>query len=315
MVTKQWMVNGVHVRRRPAAGRPAGLPDPERHGAATGESPGPASPRATRWRSTRPPPSRLPLCTLISSRVTLANGATVERRTAVQRRPWPPGSNTYRDHQHRHLHQPVCSWSRRSTAVLRCINDWTLTATRAAGGHRRTERQHGRGRRHVTPPVHLRAVRSRDTTSALRAAGRPERGADPELDGQLVLRPGRPGHGTVIPGFSDGLNGGVTVPLGLRSAAWPATRPRRSPLIKQVINDNGGTAVPGDWNLTATPTARRTVPPGLLPQTCPVRDRKTIFVRPGQTYALTESGRPPGYMLNRTSIAVTSVDPAPRRCR
>ena len=69
--------------------------------------------------------------------------------------------------------------------------------------------------------------------------------------------------GVVIPGFSDGLNGGVTVPIGtfVRCTAINETATLR--LIKKVVNDNGGTAVPGSWQLTATPVPP--VTPGLTP--------------------------------------------------
>ena len=57
----------------------------------------------------------------------------------------------------------------------------------------------------------------------------------------------------MIPGFADGLNGGVTVPVGTLGALHRRQRDRDARLVKEVINDNGGTAVPADWNLTADP--------------------------------------------------------------
>ena len=63
--------------------------------------------------------------------------------------------------------------------------------------------------------------------------------------------------GNVIPGFSDGLNGGVTVPIGTFVRCTAINETATLDLIKNVVNDNGGTAVPADWQLTATPAAAR----------------------------------------------------------
>ena len=100
---------------------------------------------------------------------------------------------------------------------------------------------------------------------------------------------------TVIPGFADGLNGGVTVPLGtyVRCTAVNETVPLT--LIKNVINDNGGTSLPAAWSLTATPIG--TVPAGLTPETVTGSTAGVTFnVRPGQQYSLSEAG-PAGYAM------------------
>ena len=62
--------------------------------------------------------------------------------------------------------------------------------------------------------------------------------------------------GVVVPGFSDGLNGGVTVPIGtfVRCTAINGTAMFR--LIKRVVNDNGGTAVPGTGSSRPRPSRR-----------------------------------------------------------
>ena len=73
----------------------------------------------------------------------------------------------------------------------------------------------------------------------------------------------------MIPGFSDGLNGGVTVPLGQRVRCTATNRTVDLVLRKVVINSFGGTATPANWNLTVTPTG--TVPPGLSPRPSPDR--------------------------------------------
>ena len=50
-------------------------------------------------------------------------------------------------------------------------------------------------------------------------------------------------NGNVVPGFADGLNGGVIVFIGSASDARRSTRPRPDP-DQEVVNDNGGTAYP-----------------------------------------------------------------------
>ncbi len=71
-------------------------------------------------------------------------------------------------------------------------------------------------------------------------------------------------NGEVIPGFSDGINGGVTVPLGASVRCTATNQAATLALRKVVVNNSGGTAIPADWELTATPTGA-TCPPGSDP--------------------------------------------------
>lgn len=99
--------------------------------------------------------------------------------------------------------------------------------------------------------------------------------------------------GTVIPGFSDGINGGVTVPLGTRVRCTAVNETAAITLVKNVINDEGGTAGPEDWELTATPAADGGT--DLKPITVEgSSEGSRINIRPGTTYDLGESG-PDGY--------------------
>ena len=112
---------------------------------------------------------------------------------------------------------------------------------------------------------------------------------------------------TVIPGFADGLNGGVTVPFGtwVRCTAVNQTATLR--LVKEVVNDNGGTAVPAAWDLSATPAG--TFPPDLPVVTQPgaaVADAVSVNVRPGVRYDLSESDGPAGYENTRIQCQVTA---------
>ena len=54
-------------------------------------------------------------------------------------------------------------------------------------------------------------------------------------------------------GFSDGINGGVNVPLGYRVACTFVNQTAGLTLLKNVVNDDGGTATADEWDLTATP--------------------------------------------------------------
>ena len=116
-------------------------------------------------------------------------------------------------------------------------------------------------------------------------------------------------NGNVIPGFSDGLNGGVTVPLGQRVRCTATNRTVELVLRKVVTNDFGGTAIPANWNLTVTPTG--TPPAGVVAQTVTGSDVGAVVqIRPGQNYALSESGGPPGYELQSiecNGTAATSI--------
>ena len=69
--------------------------------------------------------------------------------------------------------------------------------------------------------------------------------------------------GNVVPGFSDGLNGGVTMPIGTFVRCEAVNQTARMSLVKEVINDSGGTAVPGE--LAAHGHAGRSRGPGSGP--------------------------------------------------
>ncbi|MFF2453200.1 VWA domain-containing protein [Isoptericola sp. NPDC058082] len=136
-----------------------------------------------------------------------------------------------------------------------------------------------------------------------------ESGGDPRyaqfVDPTATPRPGSSGSwvcreidadGNPVPGFSDGLNGGVQVFFGthVECTAYNDTAPLR--LRKAVDDSFGGTAVPGDWELTATPLGDD-LPERLGPQT--VTGSLTgdeVFLRPGVEYLITEDG-PLGYEL------------------
>lgn len=101
--------------------------------------------------------------------------------------------------------------------------------------------------------------------------------------------------GTVVPGFNDGINGGVTVPLGFRVRCTSVNQSATLTLVKEVVNDDTGTAEPADWTLTATPTGE--VPDDVVAEAVAgSTEGGTVQVRPGTAYDLTEAG-PDGYAL------------------
>ncbi len=54
-------------------------------------------------------------------------------------------------------------------------------------------------------------------------------------------------------GFSDGINGGVVVPFGFEVECGAVNQTSTLTLLKSVDNEKGGSGVPSDWDLTATP--------------------------------------------------------------
>ncbi|RXZ51066.1 hypothetical protein ESP57_04590 [Agromyces fucosus] len=97
-------------------------------------------------------------------------------------------------------------------------------------------------------------------------------------------------QGVVVPGFADGLNGGVTVPLGFRVQCTAVNQTAQLTLVKSVEQLDGADAEPGDWNLVATPS-------GSIPGLGPVQTTSgnTVLVRPGTSYTISETGGPAGY--------------------
>ncbi|MBF0689050.1 MAG: VWA domain-containing protein [Cellulomonas sp.] len=115
--------------------------------------------------------------------------------------------------------------------------------------------------------------------------------------------------GSTVPGFNDGLNGGVTVPLGTRVRCAATNRTAQIVLEKEVVNDSGGTAVVSDFTLRAVPSATPAVPgltdvevTGATPENAQVNE-----IRPGHPYALSETG-PDGYTLTEIRCTVGDVE-------
>ena len=109
----------------------------------------------------------------------------------------------------------------------------------------------------------------------------------------------------------DGLNGGVRPPLGQRTSCTATNVAVPLTLAKTVVNDDGGTAVAGDFQLTATPVGPLPLPEGLGPVTVAGTEAGTeVLVRPGIEYEISETG-PDGY--TQTGLVCVVGDQPPTR--
>ncbi|MFE1148460.1 VWA domain-containing protein [Streptomyces albidoflavus] len=116
--------------------------------------------------------------------------------------------------------------------------------------------------------------------------------------------------GTELLGWNDGINGGVHVPLGTHVTCTATNETVPLTLIKEV---EGGTAVPDDWRITATPVEPD--PAGVPTQTvtgAPGPAGAVITVRPGQAYQITEDGGPGGYALTSSTCRTDDGATGPR---
>lgn len=119
-----------------------------------------------------------------------------------------------------------------------------------------------------------------------------------------------------LTGLADGINGGVTVPLGTRVQCTATNQTAQVTLLKEVRNTHGGTATPADWQLTATPNAGVA---GLEPTSVAGADTiaevNTFILRPDHLHTLTEASEVTGYTntalecrdLERTGSAYARV--------
>ncbi|KAA9147114.1 VWA domain-containing protein, partial [Microbacterium lushaniae] len=99
-------------------------------------------------------------------------------------------------------------------------------------------------------------------------------------------------------GYSDGINGGVNVPLGYRVECTFVNQDAQLTLLKTVVDDDGGSATPDQWELTATPATLEGLSPTTVAGSEEVSAASIIQVRPDHVYTLTES-TVPGYEFSR----------------
>ncbi|MFK4834629.1 hypothetical protein ACI3KY_02750 [Microbacterium sp. ZW T2_14] len=99
-------------------------------------------------------------------------------------------------------------------------------------------------------------------------------------------------------GFSDGINGGVNVPLGFNVACTLVNQTASLTLLKHVVNDNGGSATASEWKLTGTPATLAGLSATTVTGSETQVPASTFQVRPRHTYTLTESSVP-GYQFQK----------------
>ncbi|QIM15586.1 hypothetical protein G7067_02810 [Leucobacter insecticola] len=251
------------------------------------------------------------LCSLTSQRITLHNGAPVDL-------PLPYSATITADNTYTITNVVTCTAQLTLKKVVQGGNadpaSWTLDAVAPAGALPGPNGASGSSgaTAEVTPNTRYPLAESSGSqlyTQTITQGGNPQL---PSTGSWQCLQVDD--QGNVIPGFADGINGAVIVPLGFRVQCTAVNQTASLTLIKQVTNDDGGTREPADWELTASPTG--TFPSGLEAETVTGSETgETVSVRPGTTYALSESG-PSGYALeslkcdtgpNGTFEATTSV--------
>ncbi|GAA3617795.1 hypothetical protein GCM10022236_20030 [Microlunatus ginsengisoli] len=251
--------------------------------------------------------SNIPIqCTLTSNQVVLANGATV-----TQNLPYTPtliaGQNTYTIRN-----VVTCQTKLTLTKTVQGgtepLASWTLDAVAPSGalaGPNGTSGSAGATGAAVTPGVTYPLAEIGNGGSTLNYVQFVNPNAtliDGSTGSWTCQEVGTDGT-TVIPGFADGLNGGVTVPLGKWVRCNAINQTATAILRKVVQNTHGGTAVPANWTLTATPTG--TFPAGLPSHTVTGSTAGSSFnVRPGTTYTISESTGPSGYTLDSVTCDV-----------
>ncbi len=249
--------------------------------------------------------SGLRQCSLDSARVTEANGQVV---SAPVDPAYPaelqPGANTYT------ITNVVTCQTKLTLVKAVHFGDanptsWTLTATGGEGT--------------LPGPSGSSGVTADVTPDASYSLS--ESGGDPNYQQQTLpgadLSPGSTGSWicvevdrdgiTDVPGLTDGLNGTVTVPLGTWVSCVAVNATASLTMIKDVVDEHGGTAAPADWELTATPVDPN---PGGAPTQSVAGSTAgaTVNVRPDQAYDLTESAGPAGYALDSLVCEVEGVE-------
>lgn len=231
------------------------------------------------------------LCTATSSRITQKNGATVDL-------PVPSTVTLTAGDTNSYVITNVVTCTAQLTLVKQVAGgpalptSWALDAVAPDGALPGPSGATGTpaATAAVTPQVRYPLVESGSGlyTQTIRPGGTPIAPSTGSWQCEQVTA-----AGAVVPGYNDGINGGVTVPLGFRVRCTAVNQSATLTLVKQVVNDNGGTAVPADWTLKAAPTG--SVPADVVAQQVTGSTTGgTIQVRPGTTYALSETG-PAGY--------------------
>ena len=106
----------------------------------------------------------------------------------------------------------------------------------------------------------------------------------------------------------DGTNGTVVVQPGehVVCTAVNVPQPATLTLVKHVVSDHGGSAVPGDWTLSARPDEAAVPPAPVLTGVTGSPEVTGVAIPPGVPYTLSEAG-PPGYLLESLACVRTGT--------
>ncbi len=249
--------------------------------------------------------SGLRLCTLDSARVTEANGQRVDQ-PAID----PPyeatlqaGANTYMI-----TNTVTC---RTQLTLNKVVGfgaadpaSWTLTGTGPTGAAAGPNGPTG-ATAEVTPAVPYTLAESGGDPNYVQLAV-PEASPVAGSSGSWICVEVDQ-NGIRVRGLLDGLDGSVTVPLGTAVSCFAVNATASLTMVKEVVNEHGGTAEPDAWDLTATPGDPN--PAGAPSQTVDGSAAGvTVDVRPGQPYALGESAGPTGYLLDSITCTVENAE-------
>ncbi|MBM7829980.1 putative repeat protein (TIGR01451 family) [Agromyces cerinus] len=228
------------------------------------------------------------MCTITDRKVTLANGQVPADGSLPFSPTLQPGDNSYTI-----TNTVTCDTQLTLKKTVTnggvAANTWTLDAVAPGGALA--------GPSGTTGSAGATALVTPNVTYPLAESGDPR--YVQTLGQNAVPIPGSTGswdcvqvnaQGVVVPGFADGLNGGVTVPLGFRVQCTAVNQTAELKLVKSVQDLDGADAEPGDWTLVATPGGST---PGLGP--VQTTSGNTVLVRPGTTYTISETGGPAGY--------------------
>ncbi|TXK15967.1 DUF11 domain-containing protein [Microbacterium wangchenii] len=175
---------------------------------------------------------------------------------------------------------------------------WTLNASFLAGapveeglpGFSGVDGAPGTTSQPVTPNARYQLFESGGDARYIQVDERTDLQSNPQSTGSATcIRVDENGDPYPNSGYSDGINGGVNVPLGYRVQCTFVNQDAQLTLLKTVVNDDGGSATADEWDLTATPATLAGLTPTTVAGSEEVVAESIIQLRPDHVYTLTES--------------------------
>lgn len=161
-------------------------------------------------------------------------------------------------------------------------------------------------RAEVTPDVVYQLAESGGDPRYVQYDARTTPLENPQSTGTVTCERINPSTGQVVPGYADGIQGAVSVPMGYIVRCTANNETAALTLVKEVV---GGNAIPSDWNLIADPSDPAS---GLAAVTVTgSAEGVTERVRPGMAYTLSESVGPDGYIAGSWSCTEPDANGEP----